>query len=513
MQTCAAIRTRLSTSGLQPRVVDASAVLDEGSALDVPEAVDGVRLARVGARMRAFGFPVVGIVHRGPHTPRAIGFAALRADKISATQWRFEPPAAEARTLAARLDATTGAPVLAGNGVETELDNATARRWLLEGIAGARERIHFQVYMALDDDVGAQIEAALAAAGARGVKVRVVVDSLHGLHGSLGALNPVLTRLGGRPGVELRVSRPITSVPSVENLKQRDHRKLVVIDGNQALVGGRNLSHEYYTGFDEVKLTPTSLWRQVPWLDAGARVTGPAVAQLERSFLDAWTVTGGSPYDISVPPPAGVSSVRVIVHHGLRDACTLDAYLALIETAMSHVYVVNGFPLILEIQHALLRAVRRGVLVRTLVGNLCPTHGGTTFHGPWSSARTAATEMVHSRTDALVAAGGEVFQFAVPEQPGWDPGLGVVHPHVHAKVMSVDGRSCSVGSANLDITAGYWEDELVLLVDDPSVAGALERRIESLIRQSERVDRDSPDWQRTARRRHWMRRWPGMLSV
>jgi phosphatidylserine/phosphatidylglycerophosphate/cardiolipin synthase-like enzyme len=115
--------------------------------------------------------------------------------------------------------------------------------------------------------------------------------------------------------------------------------------------------------------------------------------------------------------------------------------------------------------------------------------------------------------DALIAAGGEGYQLAIPEQPSWDAGLGVIRPHVHAKVMSVDGRICSVGSANLDITAGYWENELVLLVDDPSVAGALEGRIDALLLQSERVDRDNPAWKQTARRRQWMRRWPGMLSI
>jgi phosphatidylserine/phosphatidylglycerophosphate/cardiolipin synthase-like enzyme len=513
VELCAAIRTRLSTAGLQPLVIDASAVLDEGAALDVPEAADPVRLARAGARMRAAGFPVAGIVHRGSHTPRTFGFAALRVGETAAAQRCFNPPAEAARTVAARLDAATGAPTLAGNRVEVEMDNAVARHRLLEGIAGARERVHFQVYMALDDDVGAPVEAALAAAGARGVKVRVVVDSLHGLHGSFGATNPLLTHLAARPGVELRVSQPITKLPSVEDIKQRDHRKLVVIDGNHALLGGRNLSHEYYTGFDEVNLTSRSLWRQVPWLDAGARVMGPAVAELEHSFLDAWALAGGAPFEIPVPPPEGESSVRVIVHHGLRDACALDAYLALIDTAKSHVYAVNGFPLHLEIQHALLRAIRRGILVRTLFGNLCPTHDDEIFRGPWSTARAAATELVHSRMDALIAAGGECYQLAIPEQPGWERGLGVVRPHVHAKVLSVDGRMCSVGSANLDITAGYWENELVLLVDDSSVTVSLERRISSLILQSERADRDNPAWRKTARRRQWMRRWPGMLSV
>jgi phosphatidylserine/phosphatidylglycerophosphate/cardiolipin synthase-like enzyme len=251
----------------------------------------------------------------------------------------------------------------------------------------------------------------------------------------------------------------------------------------------------------------------VPWLDAGARVEGPAVAALERSFLGAWTGAGGSAFDIPDRPPAGTTTVRVVVHHGLQDAATLEAYLGLIENAQSHVYTVNGFPLILEIQHALLRALRRGVRVCTLIGHLTPTHDGTPFEGPWGRARTAATELVDSRMDALVAAGGECYRFAVAQQPEWTAGLGTVHPHVHAKVMSVDGRVCAVGSANLDITAGYWESELVLLVEDPAITAALETRIEELIAGSDRIDRNDPAWQATARQRRWLRRWPGVMSI
>ncbi len=343
--------------------------------------------------------------------------------------------------------------------------------------------------------------------------VRVVVDSLHGFHGSLGARNPLLERLGGRPGVDLRVLDPITSPPSLDELKQRDHRKIAVIDGELALLGGRNLSHEYYAGFEEVRLTARSLWREVPWLDAGAKVEGPAVAALDRSFLDAWTAAGGAPFEIAERPAAGAVAARVVLHHGLRDARTLDAYIAMIETAESHVYTVNGFPLILEIQHALLRALRRGVRVRTLFGNLTPTHDGTPFHGPWSSARTQATELVHSRMDALVAAGAEAYELVVPQQSAWERGLGAIHPHVHAKVTSVDGRVCSVGSANLDVTAGYWENELVLIVEDPPTAAALEARVDRLLAQSQRVDPNDPEWQKLSKRREWMRRWPGVMSV
>jgi phosphatidylserine/phosphatidylglycerophosphate/cardiolipin synthase-like enzyme len=494
--------------------VDGSAILDEGAALDVGEEMDAVRLARVAARLRGTaGFPIAAIVHRVMPTPATIGFAALTAEQITTdTPWRMDERVA-GHSVPNRLEAVTGAALIPGNRIDVELDNATARRWLLESIAGAKERIHFQVYMALDDDVGSQVEAALAGAAARGVTVRVVVDSLHGLEGSFGAHNRLLERLRQRPGVALHVSRPITGVPSLEALKQRDHRKLVVVDRSLALLGGRNLSHEYYAAFDEVRLTPQSRWREVPWLDAGARVAGPAVAELERSFLDAWTRAGGAPFDITTPPAAGSCSARVVVHHGLRDAHTLEAYLALIDGAESHINTVNGFPMMLEIQHALVRAIGRGVRVRSLVGNLTPTHNGTLFKGPWGAARAAATEFVHSRLDGIVAAGGEGYVFAVAQQPAWVAGLGVIHPHVHAKLMTVDGRICTVGSANMDFTAGYWEDEVMLVVDDAAVAGAVEARIDQLLAGSQRVDRNDPAWQRTAKRRDWLRRWPGVLSI
>lgn len=513
LRSCHLVRERLRAARLAPRVIDASAVLDEGDAADVGEPLDPVRLARVATRLLAAGFPLAAIVHRGPHAPATIGFAALRVHELAGRRWERPTPAPRPASLAARLDATIAGARLDGNRVEVELDNAKARRWLLAAIEGATRRVHVQTYMAADDDVGRQVEAALRDAGRRGVAARVLVDSLHGLHGSFGMRNPVLERLSACPGVEVRVSQPIAGVPSLEDLKQRDHRKLVVVDGRLALLGGRNVGHEYYTGLDEVRVEPRTPWREVPWLDAGARVEGPAVAALDRSFLEAWEGAGGEAFEVAAPSIAGPTPARVVVHRGLRDAAALEVYLALIETARSHVYAVNGFPLLLELQHALLRALRRGVRVRTLFGNVTPIHGGEEFEGEWAAARAVATSLVHSRMDALVAAGGEAYQLAVRDVPGWAPDLGLVQPHVHAKAMSADGRACAVGSANLDVTASYWESELMLVVEDEAVARALEARLDELFAASVRVDREDPAWQRLARSRGWLRHWPGVLSV
>src|SRR6185369_8396719 len=121
-ETSDAIRARLAKSGLPPRVVDAPAVLDEGSALDIGPDLDSVRLSRVAKRMRGAGFPVAAIVYRGPVPPSTIGFAA-------------RPPFAESPSACARLEASTGAPLLPGNSIAIELDNGRARRWLLDAIA------------------------------------------------------------------------------------------------------------------------------------------------------------------------------------------------------------------------------------------------------------------------------------------------------------------------------------------------------------------------------------------
>ena len=476
-----AIRDRLRRLQLDALVIDARAVLDEGPALDVFEALDPIRLMRAASRLRDAGFEVVGVLPRGHTEP-------LPLDRAEAA-------------------------VLEGNRVDIELDNARARRWLLEAIGESQRTLHLQVYMAANDAVARSIVDALGNAAARGVRVRVLVDSLLGRHGSFGTENPLLTRLSEYAGVELRVSHPVNEMPTLADLKQRDHRKVLISDGRLALLGGRNLACEYYTGFDEAPITARSLWRELPWLDAGARVAGPAVTVLESAFCEAWLRAGGASFEIKPGPPAGTTRARVIIHHGLRDTATLEEYRELIESAHSHVDIVNGFPLVLELQHALLGARQRGVRVRVLTGHVAPTHAGQPFAGSWAAARAVATDLVHSRLDRLLEAGCEIYSFAKRDVPGWAPDLGVVHPHVHAKVISVDAERCAVGSANFDITASYCESEALLVTLDPRLAQVLEAQITRLMAESTRWSRDDPNWKKLAARRDWMRHWPGLLSV
>ncbi len=88
-----------------------------------------------------------------------------------------------------------------------------------------------------------------------------------------------------------------------------------------------------------------------------------------------------------------------------------------------------------------------------------------------------------------------------------------MHSHVHAKLMCADGRVCALGSANMDITGGYWESELLLVIEDGAMATAVEARIEALMAGSTPMDRNDTQWRQLAERRAWMRYWPGVLSL
>lgn len=513
------LRARWIAAGFQrPRVLDVRDLLDEGDATDVPAEVSAVRLCRAAARLRLRGACVDVVVAHPTAGVHADGFAVVAADDLDDLDTRLErayvdPPPPGVDPLAARLDVTTASRVLPGHRVHVDLDNADARSRLLALIDGAVGRVHAQWYIVEDDEVSREIEAALVRAGARGVAVRVLVDSLYSLHGSFGAENSLLRRLAAAPGVELRASRPIQHVPSLADLKQRDHRKLLVADGTRGLVSGRNLGKEYYRAFAEARVTRRSIYSDVPWLDASVAIEGPAVTTLDASFLQAWRAAGGHDFPIEPSPPAGETGLRVVVHHGLADAYTLEAYLALIETAARRLLVVNSFPLQLEVQQALLRARARGVELSVLLGRARPSYGDDVPFAGRPSMVALADTLVRARLAALIEAGADVRELALAPLPGWEPELGLVRPHVHAKLVCADSRVLAIGSANLDVTAGYWESEALVILDDPAIATGVEAEIDALRLASPAIDPGDAKWREGAALRDWLGRvWPSVIG-
>src|SRR5215217_4564114 len=500
-----------------PLLLDASAWFDDARADDVPQQVDGQRLLRVAIRLATAGIGIAAVVTREEHKPVHPLLRTLSPQECLALPRAtlLEPlPIPDApNTWARELTLAGCSPRLEGHHIDFELDNGLARESMLAAIDAARSTLHWQCYIVEDDSVTARITDALKRAAARGVQVRFLADALYSGHDSFGALNPALVTLSETPNVEVRAIAPLVGVPSLSELKQRNHRKLTIIDSARAFVSGRNLGAPYYTGFDEVGLRRTSHYRDIPWLDCGARLEGPLVSTLESAFLAEWTRAGGEPYAFPPTSPVGTMAARVALHEGLKDTHTLDTQLALIRHARSRLVLVNTFPLLLELQNALIAAVRRGVRVEVLFGSVRPHYGSARTYFPGGALREVADRYVRSRLDAVIEAGAIAYEWALRAMPEWEPELEQLFPHVHAKLLVCDTSAVAIGSANLDVTAAYWESEALLVVEDAPFAERLLTALEGLFATSRRIDREDRSWRDEVEQRAWVgRNWPSLVG-
>lgn len=455
-------------------------------------------------RLRGGGVPVVAVVsEQEPAKAAAVRsqidcFEELNP-ALRAVEGYLRHAGRPSLEVGARLDRMIPARSVDGNACAVELDNRRARQRLFAALEGAQRSIHLEYYQLRDGAFGDQLAARLVRAARRGVQVRLLVDALYSIDGVAGATNAVARGLEAEPTIEVIATQTITSREDLDALvlKRRDHRKIVVVDGQLAFVGGRNAADEYYTGFDEVAITDWTPHARIPWMDAHVEVQGPLVGDIERAFVARWAEAGGAAFDGVVvdPPPAGASRARLVLHHGVDDAAAMLAYEALIDGACSHVWVVNDFPIVPSLQLALRRALHRGVRVRVLTGCAVPRRkDGSFLPGPLH--REAFEYMTKKRLEPLLHAGAEVWEHVVEPHPLIVCRGGIVRPYVHAKLVSVDGLVLDIGSANLDATASYWEREANVVVEDPAVVRGVEAQLAQLCAHGVQVDRRSEQWRR-----------------
>jgi len=467
-------------------LIDGDALVDTDLRDDVPSAAGPALLRRLASRLVEIGVPVEG----------------LPAE---------EPPSGADTSLGVRLRVRAGARPVGVDVLALLLDNESARRSLIERIDGAERSVWLQTFMFEQDEVGELITDALRRAAERGVEVRLLVDAVFAGHGALGRTNPLLVPLADHATAEVRAAR---AVDALADLRRRDHRKALVIDGTVARISGRNVGAPYFRGFGEVALTPETEVRAVPWLDASVDVGGGVVRAVAESFSEAWERAGGEVLSREGLPDLedGGMTGHFVVHETLEDAHTLETYRLLFESAERRIMLVNTFPLQFELQRVLLDALRRGVEVRFLVGTVRPQWGdGVPF--PGEAYRELAQQVVHGRLDPLVEAGADVRPLMLPGRAGWDARVTRLFPHVHAKLLTVDGEVATLGSANLDVAASYWDSEALLVVEDATFTGALDAELDALFEASPRRDPNDPAWQEAAAaRRAISLNWPGWAT-
>lgn len=335
-----------------------------------------------------------------------------------------------------------------GNRVELLVDGVELYPALERAIETAEERIDFQTYILTPDPVGRGLVARLAARAASGVRVRLLYDGF----GSAFAYLTGLLRTARRAGIEVAASHP-RGYPNLRN-----HRKVVVIDGRVAFVGGLNVDDRNLPGPDG----------SPPDRDYHLRVLGPAVRDLEFQFLIDWSRATGVPVEAVIrdtPPrwtPTDDDALAQVVPGGPeRSGGGLAvALFGAIAAARRSVSIVTPYFLPDDTIMAVLRyAATRGVDVRIVL--------------PARSNHWYTTHAARALYDGLLEAGVRIYE----RRP----------PFMHAKALVVDGVYCRLGSANLDYRSLYLNFELDLEVASETFATAVLGQIEREIAESDEV--------------------------
>lgn len=318
---------------------------------------------------------------------------------------------------------------------------------LIEAINGAREEVLFETYIYEDDATGRAVTDALCAAAARGARVHVMIDGI-----GARLFSAQFRRRFEEAGVQLLVFRPLRfgwflRIPHLRRL----HRKLAVIDGGIAFVGGINVIDD---------LNVHVLQPLPPRLDYAVAVRGPLVCDVQLTMRRLWAYASKRwltrPFDAwpkteAAPPPAGHMRAALAIRDNLRRRhLILSSHLAAIyrakeEIVLAHAYFWPGRRLL----KALCRAAARGVKVTVLLQGQ-PDHPVLHY----------ATQFLY---DKLQRAGIEIFEYR--------------KSHLHAKVAVVDGHWATVGSSNVDPFSLLLARESNVVIEDAGFCATLRQSL------------------------------------
>jgi cardiolipin synthase len=335
-------------------------------------------------------------------------------------------------------EAIGGSPLILGNTVNLLQDGTATHAAMLAAIRAAKDHINLESFIIDDDDTGRQFADALIERQASGVQVNLIYDSV----GAINTPRAYFERLA-RAGVAVLEFNPVNPLVASRPwlFNNRDHRKLLVIDGRTAFLGGVNISGVYSSG-SAVGKPGKPAEQGVAWRDTHLQIDGPVVAELQKLFLQTWTKQRGPPLAARdyLPDlkPHGAEMVRAV--GSTPDDPYSLMYLTLIsaignaerEVSLANAYFVPDAQLL----KALTDAAGRGVEVKLLLPS--QTDSGMAFHAG------------RSHYTRLLEGGVRIY-----ERDGM---------LLHAKTAVIDGLWSTVGSSNLDWRSFLDNDEVNAVV-------------------------------------------------
>jgi cardiolipin synthase len=334
--------------------------------------------------------------------------------------------------------AIVGSPLILGNKVTLLQDGPATYAAMFAAIRRARDHINLESYIIEDDEVGRQFADLLLASQARGVQVNVIYDSVGGLN----TPKTFFDRLT-HAGINVLEFNPINplKVKKVWLINNRDHRKLLIVDGKTAFIGGINISSVYGSG-SALKRAAKPGATTLVWRDTQVQIDGPVVGELQQLFMQTWSKQHGQPLaQRHYFPPLKAEGGDIVRAIGSTpdDPYSL-IYLTLISAignAEKQVYLTNAYfvpdPQLLS---ALTDAAGRGVDVKLILPS--QSDSALVFHaGRAHYARLLKGGVkLYERQDALL----------------------------HSKTAVIDGVWSTVGSTNLDWRSFLDNDEINVVI-------------------------------------------------
>lgn len=340
---------------------------------------------------------------------------------------------------------------------------------ILNDLENAKHHIHLEYYIIEDDKIGRQVRDTLVRKAREGVEVRLIYDDVGSWKLSKKFLKPLFDT-----GIECYSFLPVRFPYFTNKINYRNHRKILVIDGKVAHVGGMNIADRYIEGLKELG----------KWKDMQLRIEGEAVHSLQIIFLTDWYFVSNKVLNDDIYfPDNQVEEVRLlqITASGPDSdwASIMQAYFAAIATATDHIYIVTPYFIPNEsILTALKTASLGGVDVKIMLPHKSDSH--------------IVYRSTLSFVGELMEAGIKVYFY----KGGFN----------HAKLMLVDGVFASIGTANMDIRSFDQNFEVNAIIYDEDIATQLENLFLSDLDECDIYTLD--EWNN----RHWLNNFKESLA-
>ncbi|TGU71745.1 cardiolipin synthase [Geomonas terrae] len=411
--------------------------------------------------------------------PRISSIAGVLSPKQSRTIMdRLKASAGPTEVLERQIavnEEVSGSPLIKGNKVRLLVDGPATFAAMFKAIKSARHTVNMETFIFKDDETGHKLADLLIWKRQEGVRVNLMYDSV----GSMSTSASFFKRLRDK-GVNVVEFNPINPLKASKKwrLALRDHRKLLVVDGKIAITGGVNISQVYSSKFVGEGEDTT----KIPWRDTDILIEGPAVAELQKVFLHAWTMQKGPVLNdrdyFPVQKEYGNNLVQVVKSSpGEAGRTTFIMYVSAVAFAEKSIHLtISYFVPDRQMIKALCDAAQNGVDVRIIL--------------PKTSDQNLALYAGRYYYDELLESGVKLYQRR--------------NAILHAKTAVIDGVWATVGSTNLDFLSFSQNFEINTVILGGDFGAKMENMFTKDLAESDPIKNE--EWEKrpwSSRIREW----------